>query len=264
MNSRRLVPEPRCLGWVHASDPRCLFYTVSGIHGDRIDVKESLKPWRAACEADLRIHSEADSIRFWRVSHEALEGPRAIFDYRFEHTLGVVKLARWLAPREGADLEVVECAAWLHDGRKHLNAPKGMDTHARDGAEAVDAILEGTDFPAEKIPAVKQAILHHVGLRLSHRLEPLEAACLWDADKLSKIGAASLVHFSCISGGFGPVDTAHILERGERWLELARGITESLNTPSAREEGEQRYRFLVHHYAQLRREWNDPMQESQP
>lgn len=224
----------------------------------------SLKPWRAVCEADLRAHSEADSIRFWRVSHEAEGGPRAIFDYRFEHTLGVVKLARWLAPRVGADLEIVECAAWLHDCRKRLNAPSIPDTHARDAAEALEAILAGTDFPTVKIPAVKQAILQHVGLRLTHRLEPLEAACLWDADKLSKIGAASLVHFSCISGGFGPVDTAHILERGDRWLLLARGIVDSLNTQAAREEGELRYSFLVHHYAQLRREWNDPMQESHP
>ena len=115
---------------------------------------------------------------------------------------------------------------------------------------------------SKKIPAVKQAILHHVGLHLAHKLEPIETACLWDADKLSKVGAASLVHFSCISGGFGPVDTAHILDRGERWLVLARGIVNSLNTQIAREEGEHRYRFLVMHYAQLRREWSDPMQES--
>jgi len=225
-------------------------------------VKDPLKPWRAVCEADLRAHSEADSIRFWRVSHERESGPRAVFDYRFEHTLGVVKLARWLAPLAMADPDVVECAAWLHDCRKHLQDSNGKDTHAQDAANAVDAILEGTDFPFEKISAVKHAILHHVGLRLTHRLEPVEAACLWDADKLSKIGAASLVHFSCISGGFGPVDTQHILERGERWLGLARGIVDSLNTETARKEGERRYHFLAHHYAQLRQEWNDPMKES--
>jgi uncharacterized protein len=227
-------------------------------------VNGPLKPWRETCEADLRVHSEADSIRFWRVSHEAEGGPRAVFDYRFEHTLGVVKLARWLAQQTGADLEIVECAAWLHDCRKRLQDPKGKDTHARDAAEAVDSILAGTDFPAFKIPGVKEAILQHVGLRLTRRLEPLEAACLWDADKLSKIGAASLVHFSCISGGFGPVDTAQNLERGEHWLTLARGIVDSLNTDVARAEGERRYRFLVKHYAQLRREWSDPMEESQP
>lgn len=220
------------------------------------------KPWREACEADLRLHTEADSIRFWRVAHESEGGPRSIFDYRFEHTLAVVKLARWLAARTGADAEVTECAAWLHDCRKRLNDPGGKDTHARDAAAAVDAILDGTDFPSPKIPAVKHAILHHVGLRLTHRLEPLETACLWDADKLSKIGAASLVHFTCISGGFEPVDTTHILEKGERWLGLAQGIVDSLNTDIARAEGERRFAFLCRYYAQLHREWSDPMQES--
>jgi len=227
-------------------------------------VNGTLKPWRGACEAELRAHSEADSIRFWRVFHEAEDGPKAIFDYRFEHTLAVVKLARWLASKTGADPEILECGAWLHDCRKRLNASGGADTHGREAAEALEGILDGTDFPAAKIPAVRHAILHHVGLRLERRLEPLETACLWDADKLSKLGAASLVHFSCISGGFGPVDTAHILERGERWLGLAEGIVASFNTPAAREEGERRYRFLVQHYAQLRREWDDPMQESRP
>lgn len=223
-----------------------------------------LKPWREACEADLRTHSEADSIRFWRVFHEIEGDSRALFNYRFEHTLGVVKLARWLAAKTGADADVLECAAWLHDCRKHLNAHGLRDTHALDAAEAVESILAGTDFPADKIPAVKTAILSHVGLRLDAPLEPLEAACLWDADKLSKIGVASLVHFGCISGGFGPVDTAHILERGERWLDLASGIVASFNTPAAQREGRLRYLHLQAHYAQLRREWSDPLQECLP
>lgn len=222
----------------------------------------ALKPWRSVCERDVREHSEVDSIRFWRMCHETSGAPQAAFNYRFEHTLAVVKLARWLAPLAGADAETVECAAWLHDCRKRLGDGKGRDTHARDAAEALAGILDCSDFPEGKIEAVRHAILHHVGLRLAHPLKPVETACLWDADKLSKIGAASLVHFSGISGAFGPVDTLHILERGERWLELARGIVDSLNTEAAREEGERRFRFLVHHYQQLRREWSDPMQES--
>lgn len=220
------------------------------------------RSWRQACEAALADHSRADALRFWRTQHETPGGPFPVFDYRFEHTLAAVKLARWLAHRTGADPEVVECAAWLHDCRKRLNDPDGRDTHARDAAEAVDAILADTDFPAAKVPAVKHAILHHVGLRLTRPLEPLETAVLWDADKLSKIGAASLVHFACVSGGFQPIDTAHVLERGRRWLSLAGDIAASMNTAPAREEGRRRLAFLRLHYAQLGREWADPMEES--
>lgn len=222
------------------------------------------KPWRQACEAALKAHSEPDAIRFWRVAHENGGSHHPIFDYRFEHTLAAVKIARWLAPRVGADLEVVECAAWLHDCTKRYQDPSTHDTHARDASERAASILAGTDFPPEKIPAVRHAIEHHVGLRLERRLEPLETACLWDADKLSKIGAASLVHYGCISGAFQAIDTFHILQRGEHWLELAQGIVASMNTEPARQEARQRLDFIERHYRQLRREWSDPMEECVP
>jgi uncharacterized protein len=222
------------------------------------------KPWRQACEEALKAHSEPDAIRFWRVSHTDKGTSLPIFDYRYEHTLAAVKIARWLAPKVGADPAIVECAAWLHDCTKRYQEPKGHDTHARDASAHAAKILAGTDFPAAKIPAVRHAIEHHVGLRLAKRLEPLETACLWDADKLSKIGAASLVHYGCISGAFQAIDTTAILERGEHWLELARGIVTSMNTEPARREAERRMAFLERHYRQLRREWNEPMEEILP
>lgn len=209
------------------------------------------------CEQSLRDFTEADSLRFWGFGHEGAEGQRPIFDYRFEHTLAVVKLARWLCPRAGADLEVVEAAAWLHDCRKRLKDPLSKDNHAQEGAEAAAEILAGTDFPAHKIPAVQQAIRVHVGLKLTKRLEPLEAACLWDCDKLSKIGAASLVHFNGISGAFQPLTTADLLRRGEAWIPLAEGIATSMNTPPARTEALKRLTFLKDYYARLRWEWQE-------
>jgi uncharacterized protein len=128
----------------------------------------------------------------------------------------------------------------------------------------VGELLAGTDFPTEKIPAVRHAIEHHVGLKLAKRLEPLETACLWDCDKLSKIGAASLIHFGCISGAFQPITTAGILQRGTAWLDLARGITASFNTEPARQEGLRRLAFIEAHYAQLQREWSDPLEMTPP
>jgi uncharacterized protein len=227
-----------------------------------------MTPWKEQCEEALKAVSRADAIRFWGPSpadpaQEAGQGaPR--FDYRYEHTLAAVKIARWLAPLAGADPDVVECAAWLHDCRKLLNDPRTKDHHAQEASEAVEGILAGTDFPPAKIPAVRHAIEHHVGLKLTRRLEPVETACLWDSDKLSKIGAASLVHFNCITGGFRPVDTAGILERGQLWLDLARGIAESMNTDAAREEAQRRLAFLQTYYEQLRREWSDPMEPAAP
>ena len=221
-------------------------------------------PWRPACELALRRFSDADAIRVWGIGHQVDGDYQPIFNYRFEHTYAAVLLARWLSPLVGADLDVVECAAWLHDVAKRLKDPQGKDTHAQDASAQVEGILSSTDFPPEKVPAVRHAIEHHVGLRLTRRLEPLETACLWDCDKLSKIGAASLIHFGCISGAFQPITTAEILHRGEAWIPLARGIVDSLNTDPAREEGRRRLAFLEAHYAQLRREWSDPAEVTPP
>jgi uncharacterized protein len=226
--------------------------------------------WRKVCESTLRTVTEADANRFWGISHPGDEGGRPIFNYRFEHTLAVVKIARWLGPLVGADLDILECSAWLHDCRKPFRGAEGetrgsgkhKDTHAQDASEAVPGILARTDFPAAKIPAVRHAIEHHVGLKLTHRLEPVETACLWDADKLSKIGAASLVHFGCIAGAFGPVSTGGILTQGQAWMERARTIAASMNTAPARLEAERRVAFLATHYEQLGREWADPMEAS--
>lgn len=223
-----------------------------------------MTPWRERCEEALRAQSRADAIRFWGISHGTEEGERPIFDYRYEHTLATVKIARWLAPSAGADPDVVECAAWLHDCKKILNDPRTKDHHAQEASEAVEHILAGTDFPREKIPAVRHAIEHHVGLKLTRRLEPAETACLWDADKLSKIGAASIVHYHCIAGGFRPAETEGILARGQHWLELARTIAACMNTAPGREEAQRRLAFLEDYYAQLRREWSDPMEPSPP
>ena len=221
-------------------------------------------PWRTACEQALRRFSDADAIRFWGIGHEVDGTYQPIFNYRFEHSYAAVLLARWLAPATGADLDVVECAAWLHDVAKRLKDPQTKDTHAQDASAQVAAILAGTDFPPGKIPAVCHAIECHVGLKLAKQLEPLEAACLWDCDKLSKIGAASLIHFSCISGAFQPITTAEILSRGEAWLPIARTIAGSFNTEPAKQEGLRRVAFLESHYAQLRREWSDPPEMTPP
>ncbi|MBP1627018.1 MAG: hypothetical protein H6Q00_1493 [Holophagaceae bacterium] len=223
-----------------------------------------MNAWREVCEAAIRTSSAADALRFWRISHEIGGCQEPVFDYRYEHTLAVVKIARWLAPQVEADPEVVECAAWLHDVRKYLKDALGKDTHAQAASAVVEEILAGSDFPQEKIPAVRHAIEHHVGLRLAKRLKPIETACLWDADKLSKLGAASLVHFTSISGAFQPTTTERILERGEAWLDLARGIVKCMNTQVARREAKRRFAFISNHYMQLRREWSDPMKATKP
>lgn len=217
--------------------------------------------WRTVCEAAQMAQTKADAIQFWGTSYMDDSGiAHPIFNYRFEHTLATVKIARWLASMTGADAEITECAAWLHDCRKFLSCPNSSDTHAQDASAAVESILEMSDFPNIKIPAVRHAIENHVGFKLTKKLKPLETACLWDADKLSKIGAAGLVHYVSIAGIFEKyTDTNNILRHGEKWLQRAQVIAKSMNTDVAKQEAQKRLEFITGYYKQLANEWSEPM-----
>lgn len=113
------------------------------------------------------------------------------FNYRWEHVTTVVTLATKLAKLTGADSEVVEAAAWLHDIRKET---KGE--HPVEGAKFAQLLLAKTNFPPEKIERVAKTIKNHMGLWRKDPLTDLESMVLWDADKLAKIGLTAAFHWT--------------------------------------------------------------------
>jgi len=162
------------------------------------------------------------------------------FNYRWEHIQAVVRLAVRLADLTGADREIVEAAAWLHDVVKGRS-----EDHAKDGAIAARRILAGTDFPSGKIDAVADAITKHRGLWVTEPVEPLEAAVLWDADKLSKLGATAVLHFVGGLVTYGRGTTAQILEElpGDGWIKPAwqEDTVRSFHTAPARSAAHKRW-----------------------
>jgi uncharacterized protein len=124
----------------------------------------------------------------------------------------------------------------------------------------VPSILAATDFPKLKIPAVQHAINYHAGFKLTKKLKPLETACLWDADKLSKLGAAGLIHYISFVTSLEKLDTESIIQRGDYWLKKAETITKSMNTKPAIKEANLRLTFITNYYQQLKREWINPME----
>jgi uncharacterized protein len=173
------------------------------------------------------------------------------FNYRWEHVRAVVRLALRLAELTGADAEVVEAAAWLHDIRK-----RGRDdNHGVDGAADAREILAATDFPPAKIDAVADAISKHVGLVRDEPVEPLEAAVLWDADKLAKLGATAVVHFIGYRLSHREIDTEELLERlsDQPWQPAA---VRSFHTAPARAAGEARLALFQSFWDHARREFH--------
>ncbi len=163
------------------------------------------------------------------------------FNYRWEHVQAVVRLALRLAALTGADREIVEAAAWLHDVAK-----LDSKNHGQDGAVAARQILRQTDFPPAKIEAVADTIIKHVGLFVDEPVEPLEAAVVWDADKLSKLGATAVLHFIGYKLMVGEGTTVQWLEElpDVSWMERT---ARSFHTAPARVVGRKRvetYRAL--------------------
>lgn len=142
------------------------------------------KPWRKTIKKAMKQATEEEAMQRFGTAEP-------LFNYRWEHVTAVVTLALKLAELTGADAEVVEAAAWLHDIHKETGAK-----HAQEGAKAAHEILSTTDFPKKKIGHVARAIRSHMGLWRKKPLKDLESQVLWDADKLAKIGLTSVFHFT--------------------------------------------------------------------
>jgi uncharacterized protein len=160
------------------------------------------------------------------------------FNYRWEHVQAVVRTALRLAELVGADAEVVEAAAWLHDVAKLGH----REAHGREGAAAARAILAQSDFPPHKVDAVAEAIAKHVGLFVppESKIEPLEAAVLWDADKLTKLGALAVLHFVGYGAARGR-GTREMIERLPGVGNWQLKTVQSFQTEAARMAGAERW-----------------------
>jgi uncharacterized protein len=158
-----------------------------------------------------------------------------VYDYRWEHVQAVRALALKLARLTGADPEVVEAAAWLHDVRKGAG-----ENHAQEGADYARSFLPQTDFPAEKIERVARAIEEHVGLWLDEPLQHLESQVLWDADKLTKLGLTAAVQWTGMTFANGePTSTADLIAKG-RDVDWQQKTVDSMHTAPARRAAEAR------------------------
>ena len=188
-------------------------------------------PWREVVQAAAREAAQTEDSERWGDA-------RTPFEYRWEHVQAAVRLAIRLAERTGADREVCEAAAWLHDVAKPQSQARGTD-HGLEGAAMARDILAESDFPAEKIEAVVDAIAKHVGLETSAIVEPLEAAILWDADKLTKLGATIVIHAIGYKLAKGEKTTEALIE-GVCDDEWGGTIVRSLNTAPAQAAGQAR------------------------
>lgn len=123
--------------------------------------------------------------------------------HAWDHTQRVYNLCLHIGEPEGADMEVLKIAAYLHDvGRPFQDESKGAISHEEKGVEMARALL-GKYLISE---GQKTNIIHCIR---SHRFrgdcqpETLEAKVLFDADKLDAIGAIGIGRSFLFAGEVG-------------------------------------------------------------
>ncbi len=164
-----------------------------------------------------------------KIVEAACKAETNIFSYTIwtHHITRVVENAKKLAHHFGADLEVVEIAALLHDYASIKDENLYRDHHVHGPVEA-EKLLRQFDYPQEKIEQVKHAIASHRGSVSIERLSP-EAECLANADALAHIdNLPSLLHLAYIQLGKDIDEGAEwVLKKLERtWSKLHPSIQE--------------------------------------
>jgi uncharacterized protein len=192
--------------------------------------------------------------------------------HSFEHVLRVKAMAERIGRAEGADLEIIEAAAYLHDSRgaSPEEGGKARKEHHIASAEFAGEVLASKGWSQERIEAVQHCIRAHRYRHNGERPETLEAQCLFDADKLDvlgAVGAARTIAYAVLAGQ--PVLSepsqqfleTGIKEPGERhssdheYLFKLRKVKDQLFTTTGKLIAEDRNAFLTEFYTRLLAEY---------
>lgn len=150
----------------------------------------------------LEMDTTIDSIAaIKKTAQDLFENARGSHDW--EHSLRVHALCKKLGPIEGADMVVLEAAAYLHDiGRAAQDAANGSLCHAAKGAEKAKNILSPLLLNVKRKNNIIHCIQTH-RFRGDNAPQTVEARVLFDADKLDAIGAVGIARAYLFAGELG-------------------------------------------------------------
>lgn len=128
-------------------------------------------------------------------------GRRRTASFRWRHTLRVLAAAREIGRAQGADLEIVEMAALLHDVAK-LDQRSEEIHHAVLGSKIAREYLHKLEIPADKVERIVEGIRFHSNDTHQDNLN-LETLILKDADRLDEVGALGVIMTGVYAGRMG-------------------------------------------------------------
>jgi len=143
-------------------------------------------------------------------------------EHDLTHVLRVAYFAKLIGQKEGADLDILIPAAWLHDiaQRKFTHATT-RKTHAVLGANEARKILNEMNFG--KVDEICSAIMQHSHSSPTNEKETLEGICLFDADKLdslSIVAVARHLQLMAIEKNLNIVDACKTYLEAEKEIKL--------------------------------------------
>jgi uncharacterized protein len=181
------------------------------------------------------------------------------------HLERVVATAVRLAQEEGARLDIVLPAAWLHDCVHVAKDSPGRANASRLAADHALRFLESSGYPAECLPDIRHAIeAHSYSAGIAPRT--IEAKVVQDADRLDALGAIGLARCVAVGAALGrplyePEDpfcrSRAPDDRGaavDHFYSKLLKLAGTMQTAAGRREAARRTKFLESFLAQLESE----------
>ena len=147
-----------------------------------------------------------------RVEEIVKKNYRGDLHHGWPHLNRVRKYAVYIAKKEGADVEIVELSALLHDIAK-IKAGYPIEHHARKGALLAKRILKELGVEKEKIQKICSCINAH-SRKESPKPATIEEKCLYDADGLELVGAVGVLRGALYAAYYH-----------KTWKEMAKKVT---------------------------------------
>ncbi|MEN9477746.1 MAG: hypothetical protein RLZZ300_1887 [Pseudomonadota bacterium] len=188
----------------------------------------------------------------------------------WHHINRVWQLTRRIAAQEGADSQIAELGALVHD----IADWKFHDGDDSVGPREAEALLRREGATEEVIAAVVDivATISYKGAGVTTAMQTLEGQCVQDADRLDAIGAIGIARCFAYGGHAGRLlhdpDEAPVLHQTAAAYKASKGaslnhfyeklllLKDRMNTPTGRALAEPRHRFMEDFVAQFLEEWN--------
>ena len=175
----------------------------------------------------------------------------------YYHTMRVLNNATHIAAKEGADIEIVQLSALLHDVDDHKISPKTSKN-----LDNARAFMKENGLSQDKIEQIC-AIIGEISFSKNGEKSPktIEGKCVQDADRLDAIGAIGIARAFAFGGSRGrylynPDDNDAIDSTVDHFYDKLFKLKELMNTDTAKEIAENRDLFMREYINQFYSEWN--------